>query len=190
VNAALKRKPKRCAATKTNGNPCTSSVISAEGAVRLLDKGIALVADPTSYCSWHCRTPQAIREMAVRGGKFSPKAAAVNREPEAREPMPDDVTIATKMLIRELLAATIPNVFPVEPDVRTRALGVYLALQMFEPDDRGSFAPSLLPHRSLDEIDAIAQDELRAMISQLKPEAQSTVWEAIAPELREAASAR
>jgi hypothetical protein len=49
--------------------------------VRLLDRGISLVSDPTSFCSWHCRTPAAIREMAVRGGKFSPKTAAVNSEP-------------------------------------------------------------------------------------------------------------
>jgi hypothetical protein len=180
-----KRKLRTCAATKTNGEPCTQFVLSEEGMTKLLDRGISLVADPTSYCSWHARTPEELFEMAARGGSFSPKRAKA--EPEAQPPelerMPDELALASRTLIRELLAASIEGVFPVEPDVRRRALGVYLALQIFDPGDRGSFVKSLLPrslHGRAQELETIASDELRDTISGLERSDQETAWELLA----------
>lgn len=117
MSAVLKRKPKRCAATRVDGSRCTVHVISAAGAVRLLDRGVALVATPTDYCSMHCRTPAARREMSRKGGHYSPKQAAVNQKALEREKpaMPDEIAIKSKTLIRELLAATIPSVFRWSP---------------------------------------------------------------------------
>jgi hypothetical protein len=183
VSAALKRKPKRCAATRVDGNRCTVHVISSAGAVRLLDAGIALVATPTDYCSMHCRTPAARREMSRKGGHYSPKQAAVNQKAVAREKpaMPDEITIKSKTLIRELLAAKLPGLWPAEPDTKRVALGAYLAMTMFDAGDNGEFMLSLMP-RGLEmrahELEAIAQEELRDAISQLEPEEQTTGVEA------------
>jgi hypothetical protein len=177
----LQKKRAKCAATKANGDPCTQYAITDDVVARMLDKGISLVSDPTSYCSWHCRTPEALRAMSRKGGRWSPKRAQVNPEVGSdREPMPDEMTITAKTLIRQLLAATLPTVFPVEPDIRTRALGVYLALQMYDPDDVGSFVLSLLPYRRPDEVEGIAQEELRATISQLAAEDQAATWKLLA----------
>src|SRR5262245_59442964 len=112
MSALTKKKLQTCAATKTNGAPCTQFVLTDEGAAKLLDKGISLVANPTAYCSWHGRTVEERHEMAARGGSRSPKREAVDQEPEERKPMPDEFVLAAKTLIRELLAATIPNVIP------------------------------------------------------------------------------
>jgi hypothetical protein len=177
--AALSRKPRRCAATRADGNRCTVHVISAAGAVRLLDRGISLVETPTDYCSMHCRTPAARREMSRKGGHWSPKRAKAEAPAPDREPMPDDIRLASKRLIRELLDAKLPGVWPVEPDVRRVSVGVYLAVTMFDAGDNGDFMLSLMPrglHARAQEVEAIAQDELRAVISELEPDAQSTVW--------------
>jgi hypothetical protein len=143
--AALSRKPRTCAATRADGNACTVHVISAAGAAKLLDRGIALVENPGDYCAMHCRTPAARREMSRKGGRWSPKLASVNQKEPKREPMPDDHKLATKRLIRELLTATLEGVFPVEPDVRRVSVGAFLALQMFDPGDNGDFLLSLMP---------------------------------------------
>jgi hypothetical protein len=181
--AALSRKPRTCAATRADGNRCTVHVISAAGAVRLLDRGIALVETPTDYCSMHCRTPAARREMSRKGGHWSPKRAEVNRQPPEREPMPDEHKLATKQVIRELLGAKLPGVWPAEPDTKRVAFGAYLAMAMFDPGDNGEFILSLMPralHSRVHEVEAIAQEELRDAISGLEPDEQSVVWEMLA----------
>jgi hypothetical protein len=183
--AALSRKPRTCAATRADGNRCTVHVISAAGAVRLLDRGIALVETPTDYCSMHCRTPAARREMSRKGGQYSPKRARAEADAvePARDPMPDEYKLATKRVIRELLGAKLPGVWPAEPDMKQVALGAYLAMAMFDPGDNGEFMLSLMPralHSRVHEVEAIAQEELRDAISGLEPDEQSVVWEMLA----------
>jgi len=177
----LQKKRPQCAATRTDGERCTSWTITAEGAVRLLDRGIALQANPTDFCSWHCRTPEEQKRMSVKGGSVSPKQR-LREQREARElprkPLPDEIAVTAYQLIRSLLASTLPNVFPVEPDMRRRALGVYLALVMFDPGDRGAFIASLLPgHQNVEEL---AQQELRDVIFGLDHTQQKQAWEMIA----------
>ena len=125
MSAVLKRKPKRCAATRVDGNRCTVHVISAAGAVRLLDRGVALVATPTDYCSMHCRTPAARREMSRKGGRYSPKRDRVNQKAleRAKPAMPDEHKLTFKRVIRELLGAKLPGVWPGVPDAKRVALG-------------------------------------------------------------------
>jgi hypothetical protein len=181
--AALSRRPRTCAATRADGNPCIVRVISAAGAARLLDKGIALVETPTDYCSMHCRTPAARREMSRKGGHWSPKRASVNQQKPERESMPDDIKLASKRVIRELLGGKLPGVWPAEPDMKRVALGAYVAMVMFDPGDNGEFMLSLMPralHSRVHEVETIAQEELRDAISGLEPDQQSTVWELLA----------
>jgi hypothetical protein len=181
--AALTRRSRTCAATRADGNPCTVHVISAAGAVRLLDRGIALVETPTDYCSMHCRTPAARREMSRKGGHYSPKRAKAGAPAPEREPMPDEHKLATKQVIRELLGAKLPGVWPAEPDTKRVALGAYLAMAMFDPGDNGEFILSLMPrglHARAHEVERIAHEELRDAISGLEPDEQSVVWELLA----------
>ncbi len=87
--------------------------------------------------------------MSVKGGSYSPKRVQQERDEAKRDEMAFETKLAAHTLIRQLLDATIANMQPVEPDVRKRAVGVYLAAHICAPPrDRMVFAHRCCPASS------------------------------------------
>jgi hypothetical protein len=174
----LRKKPPRCSYVKPNGDPCKSYRLSKQGIQALLDQGISLVSNPEAFCSMHGRTEPERHRMAAKGGAYSPKQAKVKEEKE-RDPMPRQYAVSAYRLIGELLDARLPNVHPVEPDIRKQAVGAYLAGTIYAPpEDRAHVVHSLLRRSANGRHDLIevAEAELRAMISELDEDTQREVW--------------
>ena len=132
---------------KTNGDPCRGYQLGKAGVQKLLDGGHALVSDPESFCAYHARTAELatadVRGVEARSPEACTRSSARSAE---RDVIDRETKLAAYKLIRSLVDATIPDTQPVEPDVKKRAVGVYLAAHLCaQPDDRMVFAHSLLP---------------------------------------------
>ena len=178
----LTRKAKRCTFTKPNGDPCNGPRLTKQGIQKLFDQGISLVPDPESLCSFHARTETERRRMSSRGGSHSPKRVQQEQQERRRDVIEQETKLAAYTLIRKLVDATIENTFPVEPDIRKRAVGVYLAAHLCEqPEDRAVFAHSLQTRdlRNRHDIWEIAEQELRAGIDELEEADHSQAWKLV-----------
>jgi hypothetical protein len=121
--------------------------------------------------------------MSSRGGSHSPKRATAEEQQRERDVMAEQTKLRAYDLIRQLVDATIPNVVPVEPDVRKRALGVYIAAHLYQPPgDAMVFAHSLLTRelRHRDDIQQLAEEELPQGIYTLDQAEQREVWKLLA----------
>ena len=185
MTTLLGRKRKTCAATKADGTPCTSGVLTSEGLESLLQRGAALVPDAGSYCSFHARSPEDRARMQRAGGHWSPKKEA--RERAAREqlpdPMPKEFALTSFRLIQTLLDAKLP-VWPPEGDFRRQSLGAFLASCMYTlpDDDRAHYAYRLVSRdlRGRPDLLTSAEDELRHVIEELPDEERELAWKLVA----------
>jgi hypothetical protein len=185
VTTLLGRKRKTCAATKADGSPCTSAVLTPDGLESLLEQGAALIPDAGSFCSFHARSPEDRARMQRRGGQWSPKQEA--RARAAREqmpdPMPKEFALTSFRLIQMMLGAKLAGVFPAESDFRKQSLGAFLASCMYTlpDDDRARYAYKLVDRdiRNRPDLVETAQEELRAIIEELPEDEQHLAWEII-----------
>jgi hypothetical protein len=180
----LRKAAPRCSFVKSNGERCKSYVLTREGVQRMLAGDFDLVADPERFCAYHARSESERYEMSVRGGSYSPKRAKAERQAaeEVRDAMPQEIKLAAYTLIRSLINAKLPT-SPPEVDTHRVAVGVYLASAFYaRPADATSFLHSLLPRelRGRDDLEQIAQTQLRSTIETLEPAEQSQAWELLA----------
>jgi hypothetical protein len=100
---------------------------------------------------------------------------------EARDPMPREIVARVQPALKELLRAKLPGTR--ESDVRSVALGAYVAVHMYcAAEDRERLLQQLLPAdlQIRDDLWTTAEDELRDMIEELPPEQRDAVWELLA----------
>lgn len=180
----LKRQRPKCARVKSNGEQCSRYVLTKDGLQKMRAEGYDLVADPERYCSFHARTAEGLHEMQSRGGAFSAQRAAERKQEkiqaalDARETMPQEITVAVQPALKQLLQAKLPGTR--ESDVRSVAVGGYVAAHVYgQPDNRERLLYELVPRdvHMREDLWSIAEDEVRGMIEELPDDQRDLVWE-------------